>query len=378
MKRILYLQYTNPGGYPPLEHSSRILADAGWQVLFLGTGAVGASGLRFPSHERITVRQWEFQPAGWRQKLHYVWFCLWCFGWALRWRPSWIYASDMLSCVPVLLVSRILHVPVVYHEHDSPSHERKSVFIRTCLLARSACARRAKLCVLPNLQRAERFVAETAPRSPVKIIWNCPAYSDVVRGGDSRRGGLRLLYHGSISRELIPDSILDVLSTLPADVSLTVVGYETIGSRGYLNDLRAKASKLELGNRFTAIGPVSRSELLKICRCHDVGLALMPKRGPNWNLRTLTGASNKAFDYLACGLALVVSDLPDWQQMFVDPGYGLCCNPDAPESIAMTIRYLYENPDVRRSMAKKGQDKILNEWNYETQFQPVLQFLRCS
>jgi MFS family permease len=35
MARVLYIQYTNPAGYPPLQHSSRILASAGWQVLFL-------------------------------------------------------------------------------------------------------------------------------------------------------------------------------------------------------------------------------------------------------------------------------------------------------------------------------------------------------
>ena len=57
MPRILYVQYTNPAGYPPLEHSSRMLADAGWEVLFLGTGALGAGALRFPQHLNIEVRQ---------------------------------------------------------------------------------------------------------------------------------------------------------------------------------------------------------------------------------------------------------------------------------------------------------------------------------
>ena len=33
-RRIMYVQYVNPGMYPPLEHSSRILADAGWEVCF--------------------------------------------------------------------------------------------------------------------------------------------------------------------------------------------------------------------------------------------------------------------------------------------------------------------------------------------------------
>ena len=44
-RRILYVQFTNPAAYPPLEHSARILADAGWDVMFLGTGALGADRL---------------------------------------------------------------------------------------------------------------------------------------------------------------------------------------------------------------------------------------------------------------------------------------------------------------------------------------------
>jgi hypothetical protein len=44
--KILYLQYTNPAAYPPLEHNSRILANEGWQVLFLGnTRAALMAGL---------------------------------------------------------------------------------------------------------------------------------------------------------------------------------------------------------------------------------------------------------------------------------------------------------------------------------------------
>ena len=73
-RKILYIQYTNPAAYPSLEHSSRVLARDGWEVLFLGTGALGADALRFPPHDRIRVRQMPFCPAGWRQKLHCVWF----------------------------------------------------------------------------------------------------------------------------------------------------------------------------------------------------------------------------------------------------------------------------------------------------------------
>src|SRR5947208_12762075 len=59
-RKVVYIQYTNPGAFPPLEHSSRILADEGWQVLFLGTGHDGAEKLCFPPHPNITVRKLAF------------------------------------------------------------------------------------------------------------------------------------------------------------------------------------------------------------------------------------------------------------------------------------------------------------------------------
>ena len=163
-RKILYLQYTNPGGYPPLEHSSRILANAGWEVLFLGIRMNGTKTLCFPPHERIKVQLLSSCPAGWRQKLHYFRYCLWVLAWTLRWRPRWVYASDPLSCPVALLLSYLPGVHVIYHEHDSPitnnpmfNFHRPSCFMRFVLWARRHLARRAQLCVLPNEQRAQVF-----------------------------------------------------------------------------------------------------------------------------------------------------------------------------------------------------------------------------
>src|SRR5206468_10400674 len=88
---ILYVQYTNPGAYPPLEHSARILADRGWKVHFLGTGSLGANALEFEADPNIAVRKMCFCSAGWKQKLHYAAFFCWVLGWALLCRPRWAY-----------------------------------------------------------------------------------------------------------------------------------------------------------------------------------------------------------------------------------------------------------------------------------------------
>src|SRR5262245_24664189 len=89
--RVLYVQYTNPAAYPPLQHSSRLLANKGWQVLFLGSGSHGADALQFPQHPNIRVKRMPLCPAGWRQKLDYIRFCVWIAFWSLWWRPRWIY-----------------------------------------------------------------------------------------------------------------------------------------------------------------------------------------------------------------------------------------------------------------------------------------------
>jgi len=89
-------------------------------------------------------------------------------------------------------------------------------------------------------------------------------------------------------------------------------------------------------------------------------------------MENMTGASNKPFDYMACGNALLVSDQPDWTKMFVAPGYGLACDPEDSESIASALRTLLEQPIKRTAMGQLGRERIINDWSYEKQFAPLL------
>ena len=372
--RVLYVQYTNPAVYPPLEHSSHLLAKAGWQVLFLGTGALGAGALRFLPHDRITVRQMPFCPAGWQQKLHYLRFCFWVLWWTICWRPRWVYASDPLSCPIVILLSFLLGVRVIYHEHDSPAATSNSPFIRLCLAARRSLARRAEMCILPNQRRAEAFAQEMAKGPNIFCVWNCPTQEEIASPRQSHNGNeLWVLYHGSIVPIRLPPTVLHALTKLPASVQLRVIGYETVGHRGYVRHLQETASQLGLGERVQFLGAMPRGELLAWCHRCDVGLAFMPKDSDDINEQAMTGASNKPFDYLACGLALLVTDLPDWRKMYVESDYALVCDPDDPESIAVALRWFLDHPDAMHKMGEQGRQRIAAEWNYETQFALVWQ-----
>ncbi|WP_416672272.1 glycosyltransferase [Egbenema bharatensis] len=372
----MYIQYTNPAAYPPLEHSSRILAQEGWQVLFLGTDALGVNILSFPPRPKITVWQMPFCLPGWRQKLHYIQYCLWILVWTLRWKPNWIYASDLFACPIALVLSFLPGVKVLYHEHDSPNATPESAFLRFCLTTRRQLAQRANHCIFPNQQRADHFDKAVTARKHSLCVWNCPAQEEVVsQRSPWNHQTLWVLYHGSIVPDRLPLAVLQALATLPDTVKLRVIGYETTGHATYVQTLSNVAAKLGLSQRIEFLGAMPRKELLKWCQQSDVGLAFMPITTQDVNLSWMTGASNKPFDYLSCGLPLVVSNLPDWQDLYVKPGYGLACNPDDPDSIAEVLRWYLEHPVEMREMGDRGRRRILNEWNYEIQFSPVLKRL---
>ena len=376
MNRILYVQYTNPAGYPPLQHSSRILAQAGCEVLFLGTGAAGADGLEFPPHPLINVRRMAFCPGGIRQKFHFATFCLWVLLTTLTWRPRWVYASDPLSAPVALMLTWIPGIRVVYHEHDSPGRtQAPSGFVSAVLLCRRLLARRADICIVPNERRLAALGAEAGQlRKPV-CVWNCPAVGEAASQPKGEPGiPVWLLYHGSIVPDRLPLTVLDALALLPDSVCLRFAGYETVGARGYIATFLERGRAMGLENRIEFLGTIpQRSDLLRASSASDIGLALMPIDPYDDNCATMTGASNKAFDYMAFGMAMLVSELPDWREMFVDPGYGIACNPEDPRSIAAALRELIGQPDEMRAMGERGRRKVQADWNYETVFRPVFE-----
>jgi hypothetical protein len=116
-RRVLYVQYTDPAGYPPLEHSAHILANEGWNVTFVG---IQSYGVRFPMrpHERITMMRAGGRSGGALGLVKYAAFCARTAAIARRIRPDWIYASDALAAPAALLAKKASGGRVIYHEHD--------------------------------------------------------------------------------------------------------------------------------------------------------------------------------------------------------------------------------------------------------------------
>ena len=378
-RRVLFVQFSDPAAYPPLEHSSHILADRGWDVVMLGITAAGLEELGMRAHERITVKKLASVSRGWQQKLQYAIFGVRVLYWIWRWRPKWVYASDALSCPIAWLASKTSAACILYHEHDSPDvSEAHSLFMRLIMHYRRRLARHADACILPQRERMLNFVSEFRRDKPTFCVWNCPRVAEIPAVNKSHERGLTLYYHGSVTSNRVPIQLVLAAARFRGSVRIQIAGYETISSQGYLTKLISIARERGVAEMIEVLGVIPRRDVFRAASNADVGLSLMPKQSGDINMRHMVGASNKAFDYMASALPLLVTNAPEWVSTFVDNGFARACEPDDVDSIELQLRWFIEHPTERSQMGREAQIRIRRYWNYETTFAPALEMIECS
>src|SRR6516162_6649438 len=94
--RVLFIQATNPGAYPPLIHASTLMAEAGWEVTFL-SAPVDGNELALEPHAHIKIHAVRTRPSHVMSALSYTLYATAAARLALRLRPDVVYASDPLG-----------------------------------------------------------------------------------------------------------------------------------------------------------------------------------------------------------------------------------------------------------------------------------------
>ena len=384
MRKALFVQYTDPAGYPPIQHSMTMLERDGWAIASVGTRIKVTSDLRMPPQQNFKTYFMRAVPSGRiAQKIHYLYFCCLTALVALRWRPDVVYVSDMIATPAALLARWLTRSTLLYHEHDSPNAARSSV-ARLLWRSRSSVCRVAFRVITPNAMRSRLLCEQTGVAiDRISTVFNCPLQSEIltdVSGEFDRVDSPEfwVYYHGSIVPDRLPLAVIDALALLPPKVYLRIVGYETPGGAGYLETIKQRARALGVLDRIDIVGPISRFSLHHFARTSHVGLSLMPMISDDLNMVHMIGASNKPFDYLANGCTMIVSDLPDWRQMFVDAGVASECNPASATSIRDAVNHWLTRPDLYRKAQQDGLRLVMERWNYDDQFGPIVGALRSN
>jgi len=365
MKKILFIQYTDPAAYPPILRAARILVEDGWKVAFWGVALpwfdepIEDDALPTPSlFSRIPKNRGLL-------KLHYLLFVgISVLKIALSPGAS-VYVSDAFAAPVGILAKRIFRRVVVYHEHDPPVAQMRTSFWER---ARLKIARIADVLVVPQKRRLEILLGQVTRSDPSICALNCPLRSEVSGKSPSMGAKLDLVYMGSINGLRLPASLIKGAILSGVVGTLKVYGYETTASKGHVASLKKLIPE---GCGFSIDFPGTIKEKAKAFEGAHLALCVVPTVSSNEVMDNLVGASNKPFDALANGVPLIVSNLPAWRQEYVDAGVAFDCDPSSVESVASTLIEAHKVRHTIPEMAKRGSELILGRWNYEEQFAPV-------
>ncbi len=177
---MLYVQYADPAVYPPVEPGAEQFRSLGWDVKFLGVRAAGQlQGLALGEGRSIDFDLRDHKAGGFGALHSFISFWVHAVQRVWREKPDCVYCSDLLSYPAGLLISLTSQAQTILHEHDPPDATPSSAFFRFLKWCRRQFSRSADLCVVPQAERAKRFVNETGSNQVV-VVYNCPSLNEVA------------------------------------------------------------------------------------------------------------------------------------------------------------------------------------------------------
>ena len=137
--RVLFVQATNPGAYPPLIHASMLMAEAGWEVTFLSAPIAG-DRLALPSHPRVKIHAVRDPPVARHEQASITRF--------MRPRPHGLH----FDCGRTSFMRQILSEPVPDFWLRVLPGQRWSI-MSTTVRARNAASRPGAVCARRRRER---------------------------------------------------------------------------------------------------------------------------------------------------------------------------------------------------------------------------------
>jgi len=271
--------------------------------------------------------------------------------------------------LPAGLVLRLLGKKVIYDAHEHLSKDildkpwiKFAIFRRIISYCVGAFEQLSAKLMNGVVAATSHIADQFDPRKTVAVR-NFPmlGFINNIPKPPPRKDGKRtIIYTGGLTRirGIIP--LIDAMEALPADVELVLAGqWEDTGfERECIS--RSGWSKCRYA------GLVPQEEAYGLMKGADAGiLTFLPVANH------LEAMPNKAFEYLACGLPLVISDFPYWREVFGRSA--VYVNPEKPESIAGGILVALES---KSDTSTSREISISGELSWEAEERVLIDFYR--
>ena len=254
-----------------------------------------------------------------------------------RLRPDVVHAHDAAMLLPGFLGARLTGARLVYDSHELatsvPYRERAwTWFVAT--IERVVVPRCAAVITVSD-GIAQRLRARYRLPADPTVVRNVSGLEAGGSGGLRLRMGLDaraplVLHQGAPAPARGCEVLIEALARLEG-VHLAFLGD---GESGYTEHLRGVARRWGVDDRVALLASVPLSELLAHTAEADVGVTLLQDTCENHRL----ALPNKLFEYIAAGVPVLASALPETKRLIESRGVGWCSAPGDPDALALALR----------------------------------------
>lgn len=300
----------------------------------------------------------------------------------LKANPATAIAFDPDAAVLLLRYKKEFpELPCIVHLHEILADRWLKTTLRDRLTCRylQCILNQADLVVMADDYRARLTKMFSGLKGPLQVVMNCPRRIANIPVSKLRPFLLEhgiaaeriVHFQGAVARSANVDRMILSMKHWPRDAVFVIVGE---GKAEYIEKLKRIAGETGVLDRVVFTGRISYDQIMEFAVGATVGLTTLNTMALNY--RWSAGASNKRFEYLALGIPQVTNIGSGIDRIFGRRGVAAMADPKDPESIGFHINQYLINPELCQKASRRARELHLQEYNYEHQFAPVLNWIQ--
>lgn len=277
-----------------------------------------------------------------------------------------IYHFHDPEIIPVGIILRFLGKKVIYDIHENVSASLKTrPYLLTIFQQIIPCFFRyfenIFVRLFSTIVTARSDIAENFKHKNLIVLRNFPIVSSKLEIKDKNypKDKYKIIYAGRMTpiRGII--ELIDAFENVE-NLELLLLG------KFYSNKFKQQCMARPGWKNTKYLGLVNPDQVLNIIRDADVGIVtFLP--APNH----MTTLATKPFEYMACGLPVVMSHFDYWKKFFQN--HAIYVDPTHSNDINTKLKKLVSNYDLMKQMGECNRQRILNELNWEVESKILFQ-----
>ncbi len=378
MKRALVVVYSHVEFYPPTLNAIEVLSDKYDEVIVLHRDTKESkydfanNVIVFKSGEFIKINETQSKSYWWKLN-SFLTFCKSFFRLIKIFKPDLILIYDPIPLLSYKLIKIFKNVKskVWYHNHDLLTKNNVNRFSISwfAMLNEKSYINNVDVFSLPSLLRMRYFNLKN-----ISLLPNYPSLKLIsqikeIKNSKKTSDKLKIIYQGVISEGHGIEEIIIAASHIQ-EIEFSIVG---IYDNNYLVKINKLINTYNVSSR-VKIHPFfdNYKSLLKFTTEHDVGIGLYMNN--NEMNKTMGTASNKIFEYIACGLVVLLNDTPFYRDLFKSNDCVFFTDINQ-NSINKSLELILLNKGNLNSCSDGSFEK---DFYFEKQFIPILDSLNDS